>query len=86
MVTVAEARFALSVSVTVMAGASAASAPPSVKTSAAPGTPARTGGAVTGLSPKMRTLSMQMYSLVALVCITTRIWTETPVGKGASNS
>ena len=86
MVTVADVRFALSMSVTVSAGASAVAGLPSVNTSAVPGTPPRTGGFVAGLSPKIRTLSMQMYSLVALLCITTRTCTEFPVGKGRSNS
>ena len=81
-VTVADVRLALSASVTVMAGATATAAEPSVKTSGVAGTPATTGAAVAEVSPKMRTLSTQRYSLVALLCITTRTCTLVPVGIG----
>ena len=81
-VTVAEVRLALSASVTVMAGATTVAAAPSVKTNGVAGTPATNGAAVAEVSPKMRTLSTQRYSLVALLCITTRTCTLVPVGTG----
>ena len=80
MMTEAEVRFALSVSLTVNAGASAAAAPPSVKIRFGAGTPAMTGGFVAALSPKMRMSSNAMYSPVALLCRVTLTATVFPVG------
>jgi hypothetical protein len=67
MVIVAEGRVGLSASVRVSEGAIAFGRPPSENSNSDVGTPPMIGGDVMGVSPKMRMLSMQMYSLVWLL-------------------